>query len=158
MSSQNCERELETLDAVSTAAWPDACDDSLRVHVAQCQICTDVIEVAPALFADRDEALRRAAVPSSAVVWWRIQRRARLEATQFARRTVIAVQAAVFAAVLGVALALLAPVWWEKLPHASEIASSGLAAIAQWGLPLMLALAIWLTLTPVAVWLAVTED
>jgi hypothetical protein len=45
-----------------------------------------------------------------------------------------------------------------KLRHVSEIASSGLAVIAQWGLPLMLALAIWLTLAPVAVWLAVTED
>jgi hypothetical protein len=154
----DCTREIETFDAISSGAWPDACDDSLRAHVATCAICSDVAEVAGALIDDRDAALRQALVPPSGVVWWRMQMRARNEAAQSARRTVIAVQAAVFAAVLGIALAILGGAWWTELPHVDEIAASGLLVVAQWGVPLLLALAIWLTLAPVAVWLAVTED
>jgi hypothetical protein len=66
--------------------------------------------------------------------------------------------AVVFAAVLVIALAILGGAWWNKLPHIDEIAASGLLAAAQWGVPLLLAIAIWLTLAPVAVWLAVTKD
>ncbi|MEA2162271.1 MAG: hypothetical protein QOK37_398 [Thermoanaerobaculia bacterium] len=155
---QQCEREIEMFDAISSGAWPDACGESLRVHVAQCEVCADVIEVAAALFADRDDAVRHAAVPPSGVVWWRMQQRARRDATQSARRTVVAVQAAVFAAVIGIALAALVPALWNKLPQVVGIASQLPAVIAQWGLPLILALVIWLTLAPVAVWFAVTED
>lgn len=158
VNKPDCVREIETFDAISSGVWPDACDDSLRAHVATCTICSDVVEVAAALIEDRDAALRHASVPPSGVVWWRMQMRARNEATRSARRTVVAVQAAVFAAVLGIALAILGGAWWNKLPHVDEIAASGLLAAAQWGAPLLLALAIWLTLAPVAVWLAVTED
>jgi hypothetical protein len=154
----DCAREMETFDAISSGAWPNACDDSLRAHVATCAICSDVAEVATALIDDREAAMRQALVPPSGVVWWRMQMRARNEAAQSARRTVIAVQAAVFAAVIGIALAILGGAWWNKLPHVDEIAASGLLVVAQWGVPLLLALAIWLTLAPVAVWLAVTED
>jgi len=158
VNKPDCVREIETFDAISSGAWPDACDDSLRAHVATCTICSDVVEVATALIDDRDAALRAAPVPPSGVVWWRMQMRARNEATQSARRTVVAVQAAVFAAVLVIALAILGGAWWNKLPHIDEIAASGLLAAAQWGVPLLLAIAIWLTLAPVAVWLAVTKD
>jgi len=158
VSKPDCVREIETFDAISSGAWPDACDDSLRAHVATCTNCSDVVEVATALIDDRDAALRHAPVPPSGVVWWRMQMRARNEATQSARRTVVAVQAAVFAAVLVIALAILGGAWWNKLPHIDEIAASGLLAAAQWGVPLLLAIAIWLTLAPVAVWLAVTKD
>jgi heme A synthase len=154
----DCAREIETFDAISSGAWPDACDDSLRAHVATCAICSDVAEVAGALIDDRDAAMRHAPVPPSGVVWWRMQMRARNEAALSARRTVIAVQAAVFAAVLGIALAILGNTWWDKLPHVDEIAASGLVVVTQWGVPLLLAIAIWLTLAPVAVWLAVAKD
>ncbi len=158
VSKPICDREIETFDAISSGAWPDTCDDSLRAHVANCAICSDVVEVATALIDDRDDALRHAPVPPSGVVWWRMQLRARNEAAQSARRTVIAVQAAVFAAVIAIALAILGGTWWTKLPHIDEIAASGLLVVAQWGVPLLLALAIWLTLAPVAVWLAVAKD
>lgn len=158
MSKQQCEREIEIFDAISSGAWPDACDESLRAHAAQCENCADVIEVSAALFADRDDGVRHAAVPPSGVVWWRMQQRSRRDAAQAARRTVAAVQAAVFAAVIGIALAALVPAMWKKLPQVTGIASQLPAVVAQWGLPLMLALVIWLTLAPVAVWFAVTED
>lgn len=158
MHKPDCDREIETFDAISSGAWPDACDDSLGAHVDTCAICSDVVEVATALIDDRDAAMRHAPVPPSGVVWWRMQVRARNEAAQSARRTVIAVQAAVFVVVLGIALAILGGAWWTKLPHLDEIAASGLPVVAQWGVPLLLAIAIWLTLAPVAVWLAVAKD
>ncbi|MEA2236845.1 MAG: hypothetical protein QOC81_1569 [Thermoanaerobaculia bacterium] len=158
MHSPYCEREIETVHAVTSGAWPDACDVSLRAHVATCAACADITEVAGALIADRDAASRIAPIPPSGLVWWRMQLRARRDATRVARRTVIAVQAAVFSGVLGIALAVLVPRLWDKLPHMNELASSGALALAQFGLPLLLALAVWLTLAPVAVWLAVTED
>lgn len=87
-----------------------------------------------------------------------MQMRVRRDAALAARRTVMAVQAAVFAGVLGIALTVLAPRWWDKLPHVDAFATSSLMVVTQWGAPLLLALAVWLTLAPVAVWLAVTED
>jgi hypothetical protein len=156
--SPDCEREFETLDAVTSGAWPDACDASLRAHVAACSTCVDIAEVAGVLIEDRDAASRIAPIPPSGLVWWRMQLRARRDATRVARRTVIAVQAAVFSGVLGIALAVLVPRLWDKLPHMKPIASSGVLTLAQFGVPLLLALAVWLTLAPVAVWLAVTED
>ena len=158
MHSPDCEREFETLDAVTSGAWPEACDASLRAHVAACATCADIAEVAGALIDDRDSVSRTAPIPPSGLVWWRMQLRARREATRVARRTVIAVQAAVFFGVLGIALAALVPRLWDKLPNMNALASSGVLALAQFGLPLLLALAVWLTLAPVAVWLAVTED
>ena len=154
----DCEREIETLDAVSTGSWPDRCDAALREHVTTCATCSDLTEVAAALLDDRDAALRHAPIPPSGLVWWRMQLRARSESAQTARRTVIAVQAAVFAGVIVLALALFAPGWQINFAHVSEIAASGLPVVAQWGAPLLLALAVWLALAPVAVWLAVTDD
>jgi len=68
------------------------------------------------------------------------------------------VQASVFIGVLGLALVLLAPAWWDKLAHLNDLAAAGLSFVAQWGVPLLLAVAVWLTLAPVEFWLAVTED
>ena len=161
MRKADCERELETLDAVSIGAWPDRCDAALREHVTTCAACSDLTEVAAALLDDRDAALRRARIPPSGLVWWRMQMRARRETAGAARRTVIAVQVAVFAGVLGLALAALTVLskgWWSNLAKVNELAASGLPVVAQWGVPLLLALAVWLALAPVAFWLAVTED
>jgi hypothetical protein len=159
--SADCEREIETLDAVSCGAWPDRCDAALREHVTSCAACSDLTEVAAALLDDRDAALRHAPIPPSGLVWWRMQMRARRDAASAAGRTVIAVQVAVFAGVLGVAIAVLGVLskgWWNNLPNVNELAASGLPVVAQWGVPLLLALAVWLALAPVALWLAVTED
>lgn len=161
MRKADCDRELEMFDAVSSGVWPDRCDPALREHVTSCPTCSDLTEVAAALLDDRDAALRLAPIPPSGLVWWRMQMTARRETAGAARRTVIAVQAAVFAGVLVLALAALSVLskgWWNNLPNVSELATSGLAVVTQWGMPLLLALAVWLALAPVAFWLAVTED
>jgi hypothetical protein len=157
----DCEREIETLAAVSSGAWPHSCDAALRAHVHSCATCSDLTDVASALLDDRDAALRHAPLPPSGLVWWRMQMRARRDGMHAARRTVILVQAAVFVAVLGIAAAVFAVLgkgWWDKLVPVNELAASGLAVVTQWGVPLLLALAVWLALAPVAFWLAVTED
>src|SRR5258706_227800 len=73
VSNTECEREIETLDAVSNGTWPAACDDALRDHVTCCAACSDLTEVAAALLDDRDAALRDAPLPPSGLVWWRMQ-------------------------------------------------------------------------------------
>ena len=47
-----CVREAEVLEAVAFGRWPERCGD-LAAHVASCEICADLVEVARALHDDR---------------------------------------------------------------------------------------------------------
>jgi Sigma-70 region 2 len=83
------------------------------------------------------------------------QMRARRDAERAAARTVTIVQAVAIAAALAIALALLGA---PSLAWLAQPGRTSWASVAPWGIPLMLAAALWLALAPVAVWLAVTED
>ena len=138
----NCPREDEILRAIEARHWPQLCDDELRAHAASCAECADLVEVATALTEDREEAMHAAQLPSSGLVWWRAQLRARQEAARAARRVISVVQtAAVLVAVVAVFL----------------IVGPALPTI-HWTLPLLLALAAPLLLAPVAVYIAVADD
>ena len=143
----NCDREAEVWRAVEARHWPERCDEELRAHVAACANCADLVEVADALYDERDEAMRAAHLPPSGAVWWRAQLRARQDAARTARRAISVIQAVVVAIAVAIVAAIGGFAW---IP----------AAIAgvHWSLPLILALATPLALAPVAVYLAVTED
>lgn len=149
----DCPREQETLDLVRAGRWPAGCDDELRTHVASCAHCAESVQVASLLTDDYHAALRTARLPTSGLVWWRVQRRAREEAARNAARVVTLVQA--ISVVTGLAIALgIASRAFSFVP--SDLISP--ATLSQWSLPLALAITVWLTLAPVAVYLAVSRD
>ena len=113
MTTVDCGREEDVLDALTSGRWPERVDCELLSHVADCSICTDVVEVASAVLEVRANEPVEARIPSSAVMWWRAQMRARQEASREAARpiTVAQVVASVAAIVLirriGVSAALM---------------------------------------------------
>ena len=151
-----CPRESEILDMLMTARWPDACGDELRAHAQSCASCADLVLVATAITSDVPEAH----VPTSGVVWWRMQRRDREEAARAASRTITIVQASSILAAIAVVLTILGGVsamsesWRRGMGNALQLLNN----IPQWGLPLLFTLALVLVLAPVALYFAVREE
>lgn len=96
-----CEHESDVLSAVYTNRWPHQVSETLRDHVLDCRICSDVVAVAAAFEAETDMARARARVPDAAVIWWRAQLRARQEAAKEAVRPITVAQAIGLAAGVG---------------------------------------------------------
>jgi hypothetical protein len=138
----NCPRESEVWRAIEARHWPERCDDELRAHAASCADCADLVEVASVLTEEREDAMHAAQLPPSGAVWYRAHLRVRQDAARAVRRIINVVQ------VTAVVIALVA-VFVIVKPFLPDI---------QWSLPLILALVTPLLLTPVAVYLALTED
>ena len=151
----NCPQEHETLLIVQAGRWPDGCDDAIRTHVDACSTCRDIVRVASLIHNDYQTSVRVAHVPASGVVWWRMQRRSRQEAVRTASRVITIVQAIAVAAGVAVAIGILV-----ATSRAFDFAPAELSrtVLAQWAVPMLIALASWLALAPVAVYLAVSKD
>lgn len=170
MKIVDCYREQDVLDALTSGRWPDRADEELRTHVATCATCTDVVDVAGALLAvgtDSGADLDEARIPSSAVMWWRAQMRARQEAARDAARPITVAQVVASVAAIGVtvtALVALSPQFggffsgllrgWTA--GTGDVAASVLLAHG-WMLP-ALVIGVWLVLAPVAIYFAVADD
>jgi hypothetical protein len=139
------------LEAIGAGRWPERCDEGLASHVARCDECSETAAVASALLDARHAAVRDALVPSSGLVWWRMQMRARREAAVRVERTLCFAHALVVAGASGVALAILGAAW---LAGAFELPPLPFS----WTWIAGLAGAACLVLAPVAVWFAVTEE
>jgi hypothetical protein len=111
-----------------------------------------------------DEA---AAVPDANVVWLRAQLRARAQAAQLAARPIAVVQALGVACAIGAAAGVIGTIaWWLRswaawLSSAATVIASAdssleMATLASRGI--LLALAVWLVIAPVAVYLAATDE
>jgi hypothetical protein len=98
----DCPHEPDVLEAVYTNRWPDRVEPDLRAHVETCQICRDVLTIAPMLEAEADLTRAEATVPEAGLVWWRAQMRAREEAARTAVRPITVAQAVGLAAAVGV--------------------------------------------------------
>jgi hypothetical protein len=146
MNQSDCTRETEILDAITTGRWPHSAE--LRTHAATCATCADLATVASAIAEDAAAAIRRAPIPGSGLVWWRMQRRVQLEATRNVKRAVTFVEALTLAATAFAVLFILGGLSllkfdWRVLP---------------WNGPLLAAAAMILALAPFAVYYAVTEE
>lgn len=164
-----CVREQEVLDVLAARGWPSRCDDDLRQHVASCQACADLIEVARALLelSETDVAMP-AALPPASVVWWRAQLRAREDAARAAARPLrltfrLAVACVAALAIVGIIAA--APYWSSLLPDpgawlpvvdARATRDAALDAFAHRGV--QLAAFAWIVLAPVALYFAFAKD
>ena len=155
MSRVACPMEQETLAMVHSGRWPHGCDEASRAHINDCTICGDVVRVAVLVSNDYQAILRTARVPNSGLIWWRMQRRTRQEAVRTASRVITIVQAIAVAAGVAVAIGIL-----TATSRAFSLTPSDLSQtiVAQWGIPLLITLAAWLALAPVAVYLAVGKD
>ena len=155
-----CEREQDVLDAIASQRWPERADEDLRAHVRSCEVCADLLDVASALVNDHPVS-QESRIPSSGLVWWRAQLRARDEDTRAAARPIAFIQgvAASVAIWLLVTFARTVPVgtfgaWkdWlvDLIPHASRSPLPSVAVLVVIGAALLLA--------PVAIYFAVAED
>jgi hypothetical protein len=162
MTGVECPREPEVLDAVASARWPHRMPPELADHVASCSICAEVAMVAAAIRDDHDAAWPDVAVPSSGQVWWRAEMRTRQEAIRQASRPIAIAQAValVFALALAAAASWLAWTSWGR-DHLSslDLASlSGAARTSPLTLPFIVALCALAVITPVALYLVLSDD
>ena len=171
MKIVDCCREDDVLDALSSGRWPDRTDDGLRAHVAGCAVCTDVVAVASAVLEVRDTEPTDIQIPSSAVMWWRAQMRARQEAARDAARPINVAQVVGLTSVVAlgiVALVALSPwlggvlgSWMHDVLGAAPrpTTAEGGFSLAGWMVPVViLGLGVWLVLAPLAIYFAVSED
>jgi hypothetical protein len=101
-----CVREADILEALQRSQWPDYCSGELREHVRHCTSCRELVEVATALLDEHHHAVAQAPVPSSGIVWWRAQMRARQEGARAATRPITVVQGLSLACAAGLLAAV----------------------------------------------------
>jgi hypothetical protein len=165
MTLPECLREADVLDAVASHRWPERADEELRAHVASCDVCADVAEVASAMRVDYDAALTEAvALPPAHLVWLRAQARARSAAAREAARPIAVMQALGLASAAGViSLAIGFVAYWvwarsEWLLAMPTIDPIGLDSMGFVIRGTLLAIGLWLVLAPVAVYLVACDD
>lgn len=172
MKTVDCCREDDVLDALTSGRWPDRADNELRGHVAICAICADVIEVASAVLQVRNDEPREMRIPSSAVMWWRAQMRARQEAAREAARPITVAQVVALVALIAVTVSTLVALspwfgavvggWMSEVGSATRLATlrAPSSMLTQgWVLSAaVIGLGIWLVLAPVAIYFAVADD
>ena len=159
-----CAREQDVLDALSAERWPLRCDEELRAHVQGCAVCTDLVQVAGALLADHDAAYRDARIPSSGVVWWCAQLRAREEDARAAARPIAFIQgvAASVAVWLIVSIVRAIPAETSHWIRGLLLVPSSLPTVAEAAATIpfavLLGVAAALLLVPLAIYFAVNEE
>ena len=119
MRRTECPREAEVLEALRSGAWPDDAPVDLREHVEGCASCVGLAGLVPALAEDCRASTQDAVVPSSAVMWWRLQMRARREAEARVMRPIAAAQKLALACAAG----LLAATFGAFAPAARHVAA-----------------------------------
>jgi hypothetical protein len=168
----DCPREAELLDALRAGTWPDAVPSDLRNHVQACASCSGLAELVPPLVDDWCASTQDACVPSSSVVWWRLQMRARREAAARAMQPIGAAQKLALAGAAGllaVSAAALAPAagrlaaWVGAIGHGA--AATGRAVppptmaqvISPAGIALAMTGALLFVVVPVAIYFALSD-
>ncbi len=170
MNTLECAREEEVVGAVLGQRWPEACDEELQVHVTACAVCSDVVIIASMLREDRELARRHVQVPAAGQVWWRAAVRARLEGAQAAQRPMTWLHGIAGACAAGLFVTAMSTAWpsvqraagWMgaqdwSVPGGMELATLAGSAV-QRGLPFVVAAAIGIVLTPIALYFALSDD
>jgi hypothetical protein len=165
-----CPRETDVFSAIADGRWPESVDGELQSHLAVCTICRDVATIAENLRSDAASLCAEATPPSSGIVWWRAQMRARQEAARVADRPISIVHALAIACVAGLALGLVGTVavwvrgsaswltgWTTSLATAAaQIGTVDLAS--RWLLLPLGVIVISLIVAPIALYAIVSDD
>lgn len=168
----DCCHEDDVLDALTSGRWPERVDDTLRTHVASCGVCRDIVNVAGAILEGRDDNSGDMRIPSSAVMWWRAQMRARQEAAREASQPIAIAQIVGLTsavALLVAAVVLLSP-WFGVLvgdwfwgvkaalaPSTATVNAPSTPLTQVWVIPAII-VGVSLLIAPVAIYLAVADD
>lgn len=136
MARIECAREDEVLMMVATGRWPEGAPAELRGHADHCRVCRE-LGLAAAAVGEEAEA-SAPSLPSSGIVWWRAQLRARQEAARQVVRPITAAQMMAFAALVGVTGAVFGATteWFQRgLQSISRVVSSTLGGVSLPSLP-----------------------
>ena len=128
MRLRSCRVEAEVKPLLELGHWPHSCADELRVHVATCRACGDLVLLTQAFRGARAESAAAASPPPASVLWWRAQLRRRNAAVQRIQRPLLGAQVFAFA----VALVLLAGVLVYEAIHQESQGMPWMAAMAGW--------------------------
>jgi hypothetical protein len=165
MRPATCAHEQEVARAVLSRRFEVS--DELRSHAETCELCAEVTVLAGALRDDRDDTLRDVHVPAAGQVWWRSALRAHAEATAAARRPIVWLQGIAGACGVGIGAALLGVAWPSIYDAAVGVAAlpatfgpdmAPLVDALRPAVPLALAIIACLVLTPIVVYLALSDD
>ena len=141
-----CEREQEVLDLIRAGRSPEECE-TIAGHVRSCAACTELVAVASTILSDEMSSIRSVRIPTSGVMWWRAQRRARQEKATVTRRAMTLVQA--ITVILGALIATPLIGWLSPEIDWTAFAKQ---------FPLALLLVVTAVLTPAAVYVATSRD
>jgi hypothetical protein len=145
MNAERCSREDELLEALGRSFL----GAELESHVASCGACSELRLVAGALLDDRKEAMIEAPIPSAGTMWWRMRVRHRHEIEATARRSLLIGQAATLAIALALGFAFFAGDVAVAVRH--------VIATIRISTPLLLAVATYVLLAPIAGWVALRQ-
>jgi len=171
VTARVCAREAEVLAALWSGEWPDGCNKELLMHAECCEICSEVMLIAPALRADYQAMRIDVQVPAAGQVWWRAAVRARMDAVHAASRPMTWAQGLAAAGAVGLLVALIGIAWpsltgslvWivaeaTRLEPARTEVAALLVDFLRRSLPLLTGVALCAVLAPVAVYLALSDE
>jgi len=148
MNRQVCEREQELLDSLGRGFI----GAELESHVVTCDPCRELQLVAGALLDDRAHAMVEAPVPSAGTMWFRMRLRHRRDAAAAARASLAIGQATTVAIAIGLI------VWFFGGQLAGEFRELRTAvATIRVSTAVMIALATWAVVAPIAGWVAIRQ-
>jgi hypothetical protein len=174
-----CVRDEDVLEAVLSGQWQRVPGNpgnpgnnvALRRHVDCCPSCRDLVTVATALRDEHELASREAHLPTSGQVWWRASTRTRAEAAATAARPILVLQGLAGACAAGLIAALVTLAWpsiRQPLAGIADItsreaqrlgvAAASAAAMQQALLSVAVIVAACLLLTPLVLYLVLSDD
>jgi hypothetical protein len=109
MTFRPCLWEKELAHALKAGHWPDGCTPELRVHVAGCTGCRDLVLVGEAFQQAKKQSARETPSGSPGLLWWRAQLRRRNAAAQKITRPITIAQT--FAFMLTLLVAAIFAAW-----------------------------------------------
>lgn len=161
-----CAREPEVVRAV-VLRGSDGLSDDLRLHAETCEVCGDALSLAAMLRADADDTMSDVQLPAAGQLWWRAALRAHAEAIEAARRPMVWLQGIAGACAAGVVAAVLTLAWpsiYEAVVTVSALPAtfspdvSPLVDALRPILPVAVAILACLVLTPLVVYLALSDE
>jgi hypothetical protein len=120
MKHKSCENEVRILEALGQGVAPEAFEEPLRQHVANCAWCAEIISVYELFQSDSKQLCATAPVPEAGHVWWRATLAARRAAAERALRPILIAERVALGVGCGTLIALLifaAPWLAKQLPH-----------------------------------------
>jgi hypothetical protein len=127
MKNKGCENEVRILEALGQGVAPEAFEESLRQHVANCASCAETVSIYELFQADSEQLCAAVPLPNAGRVWWRATLAARRAAADRALRPILIAERAALAIGGGALIALLvlaAPWLAGHLSHSSAFSTT----------------------------------